>query len=243
MKNVLPIKNKIINHKSLLINFKSPKRYKTILFYIIPYLLWSNISYCQSSDTIVIEIVGKPVLEKTKYGYSDTLTIQFNLYKNKERRLFLDERKDFEINASETKRPGKRPIPLGYKEGSLKKLKRAGTGGEDIPSDITISLLVDRSGSILEPDMAKIRAAVKEFVEKVPDSCLFFSWFHDDISTSRLLTSENFNEIQFKASDKNTALYNAIYTKILEFDKDSVFPNLKYEEGLEKTRKFQNEIR
>lgn len=174
-----------------------------------------------------VEIVGKPEIKQDGSELGDTLSLKFNLYKNKDthqekRNLFIRESEDIVVTASE-KIGDNETQPPSYIVGSLKKLKR-GTNSEkaEIPSDITISLLVDRSGSINEIEMKKIRAAVEAFVQHVPDGCLYLSWFHDDISSSVPLTKENFNDAMLQISNKNTALYNAVYTKLLEFESTSI---------------------
>lgn len=218
---------------------KSILRYKIIILLSVLFFFYLNGLYSQYSDSIYIEIVGKPEIKKKGSELSDTISLKFNLYKNKgkineQRGLFLNENKEFKVVPRETVGDSKLEKPPVYAEGSLRRLKRGVQSGTDIPSDITISLLIDRSGSIDEEEMGRIKNAVKAFAENVPDGCLYFSWFHDDISTSIPLSLENFNVAELNTSNKNTALYNAIYTKLLEFDKDSELPNLEQEQSLEK---------
>ncbi|MEZ5083010.1 MAG: VWA domain-containing protein, partial [Bacteroidales bacterium] len=190
--------------------------------------------FCQTGDELFIEVIGKPKIQKNGSELGDTITINFNLLKNRNTRnqvrySYLNEKDEVKITVSESIGDDKKVIPPTYIEGSLKKLKKGVPGEEgSIPSDITISLLVDRSGSIDEQEMAKIKEAVRAFVNNVPEGCLYYSWFHDDISSSILLTKDNFEEANFDKG-KNTALYNAIYAKLLEFDKTSIIPNVKYE--------------
>ncbi len=190
-----------------------------------------------------VEIVGKPEIKQDGSELGDTLSLKFNLYKNKDthqekRNLFIRESEDIQVTASE-KIGDNETQPPSYIVGSLKKLKR-GTNSEkaEIPSDITISLLVDRSGSINEIEMKKIRAAVEAFVQHVPDGCLYLSWFHDDISSSVPLTKENFNDAMLQISNKNTALYNAVYTKLLEFESTSILPNMGFEPELSRNKEL-----
>ncbi len=171
---------------------------------------------------------------------NDTMRLKFNLIKYKgtsreTRKVFYRPNDKININTVEYVGLNDRVHSPEYIKGSLKVISKGLSTGEDIPSDITISLLIDRSGSINEEEMDKIKNAVKAFVESVPEGCLYFSWFHDDISSSIPLSKENFEqEADFSTSDKNTALYNAIYTKLLEFDKDSSLPNPDFEPELKK---------
>ena len=214
------------------------------LLMVFSFLFVTQAQFCQmSGDSLYIEFVGKPEIIRDGSELSDTLTLKFNLYKNKGaenevRKLFINESEILDIAVSEyvgEKKTFKAPT---YIPGSLKKLNKGEAVEGSIPSDITISLLIDRSGSIDEQEMAKIKIAVKAFVDNVPKGCLYFSWFHDDISSSILLTEDNFEDADFTISNKNTALYNAIYTKLLEFDPTTVLPNLMFEPELEKNNEI-----
>ncbi|MCD4665635.1 MAG: VWA domain-containing protein [Bacteroidales bacterium] len=238
-KNNLSIKNKRAGSHKLCFDYKSLFKYKTLVILSFLLFVFTNGLFSQYSDSLYIEIVGKPEIKKQGSELNDTITLKFNLYKNKGklnelRGLFLNENKEYKITPRETIGDSKLEKPPEFVEGSLKRLKRGVSSGTDIPSDITISLLVDRSGSIDEMEMGKIKESVKAFAENVPPGCLFFSWFHDDISSSIPLSLENFNEAELNTSNKNTALYNAVYTKLLEFDQSSELPNLAYENALEK---------
>ncbi len=238
-KNILLKNLKSLFFHRLWFTCKPFVKYKFIFLLNVLFFFYVSGLYSQRSDSIYIEIVGKPEIKKKGSELSDTLTIKFNLYKNKGkinelRGLFLNENKEYKVSAKETIGDSKLEKPPAFAEGSLRRLKRGVQSGTDIPTDITISLLVDRSGSIDEDEMGRIKDAVKAFAENVPPGCLYFSWFHDDISSSIPLTIENFNDAELNTSNKNTALYNAIYTKMLEFDNNSVLPNLDQEKGLEK---------
>jgi len=161
--------------------------------------VYTNGLFSQYSDSLYIEIVGKPEIKKKGSELNDTITLKFNLLKDKgkfkeKRGSFLNVNKEYHVIAKETIGDSKLEKPPAFVEGSLRKLKDGSSSGTEIPSDITISLLVDRSGSIDEKEMGQIREAVKAFVENVPAGSLFFSWFHDDISTSIPLTLENFSD-------------------------------------------------
>jgi hypothetical protein len=203
----------------------------------------SLVVFAQRIDTLDIEFSGKPKIEADGSELSDTISIKFNLYKNQgksneQRVQYLKDGMDIQVNVNEYLGDDKEIKTPTYIEKSLRQIRRQISGDSEIPSDITISLLVDRSGSIQEDEMELIRQAVKAFVENVPDGCLFFSWFHDDISTSIPLTRDNFNEAELKTSTLNTALYNAIYTKLQEFDTDAILINQQYENGLTKNNEI-----
>ena len=237
--NNLSIKNKSAESHKLWFICNSLCNYKTLLTLSFLLFVYTNGLFSQYSDSLYIEIVGKPEIKKKGSELNDTITLKFNLLKDKgkfkeKRGSFLNVNKEYHVIAKETIGDSKLEKPPAFIEGSLRKLKDGSSSGTEIPSDITISLLVDRSGSIDEKEMGQIREAVKAFVENVPAGSLFFSWFHDDISTSIPLTLENFSDADLTKGNKNTALYNAVYTKMLEFDKNSELPNLAFENGLKK---------
>jgi len=159
----------------------------------------------------------------------ETLLITFNLYKGEDRDLFIKEGQSIDIKAYEYDKNGIK-TKFEYFPDSFKNLKKNNSGEGKIPEDITISLLIDRSGSLSDSAMIQIQNAVEALVNKVPDSCLYFSWFDSYIYPSILLTQDNFKELNFEREELlNTALYNAIYTKLLEFDEDSIPPNIDFE--------------
>ena len=194
-------------------------------------LLLPVLSSAMPYDTVYIEMLKFPVIHHKKdfSELSDTITLRFNLVKNwgtefAKRGLYLNQNDSVDIKATEYVNNEKDILPITYIPGSLKKL-RVDTSESSIPSDITISLLVDYSGSISDAEFENIKEAIHSFVEKVPEGSLYYSWFSNDISESRLLTKENFDEVTRRTSSNHTALYNAIYTKLLEFDSDSKIPN------------------
>lgn len=205
-----------------------------LVVFSIGVLVSNGLSGQTPESDVFIEIVGKPEIPKDGSQLSDTLSLKFNLYKHKgtkkeHRDLFLKNLDNVQVTATEVIGHDDKAKPPTFIEGSLKKLNQQTTDVGNIPSDITISLLVDRSGSIDEEEMNKIRTAIRAFVDNVPDGCLFISWFHDDISESVQITKDNFEDAQLITSNLNTALYNAIYTKLLEFDRKAEIPNLEYE--------------
>lgn len=92
-----------------------------------------------------------------------------------------------------------------------------GTEGR-IPDDYTFSVLVDLS--IPDQGKQKIYEAIEKLVLSAPDSCVFLSFFGDEISSSRLASKDNIagNKMDFSQSAKNKYFYSALYSKISEFN-------------------------
>ena len=90
-------------------------------------------------------------------------------------------------------------------------------GGQRIPGDYTFSVLVDLS--IPEDGKAQIFDVVGELVEMAPDSCVYLSFFGDEVSPSMLVTKQNYNEFkpQFMNSTESKYFYSALYAKLAEF--------------------------
>ncbi len=91
------------------------------------------------------------------------------------------------------------------------------TSGQRIPSDFTISVLVDLS--IPEAGKGQIYDAFCQLVESAPDSCVFLSFFGEDVSSSQLVTKKNlpsFKEKFMNHSEKKY-FYGALYSKLVEF--------------------------
>ena len=94
------------------------------------------------------------------------------------------------------------------------------TSGQRIPSDFTISVLVDLS--IPESGKGQIYEAFCRLVESAPDSCVFLSFFGEDVSSSQLVTKKNlasFKEKFLNHSEKKF-FYGALYSKLAEFSAD-----------------------
>ncbi len=164
----------------------------------------------------------------------DTFSLSFNIYKLHEtldrERFHLDLPGNINFRVEETR--GTRRVAADepeYLEGSLQ-LQSFDTDGEQgFPDDITISLLVDRSGSISQDDMRLIREAVREFVFALPEGSVFLSYFHNFISPTYQLSRATFKEaadtLLVARPEMHTDLHNAVITKILEFDTLAAIPN------------------
>ncbi len=173
----------------------------------------------------------------------DTFSISFNVYQDgKDRIRNLDLSGEVQFRIEETR--GNRPVPLipEYIEGSLALIDRA-TGEQGFPDDLTVSLLVDRSGSISAGEMSQIREAVRAFVYALPEGSVFLSYFHNFISRSYPVSRATFEDVAdpiLVRTELHTDLHNAVITKLLEFDSLAVIPNQVIDEqwGYERTNEL-----
>lgn len=92
------------------------------------------------------------------------------------------------------------------------------TEGQRIPSDFTISVLVDLS--IPQSGKKDIYEAVKTLVESAHDSCVYLSFFGDWVSKSHLVTKRNYKEFEDRFYEQATSkyFYCALYAKLTEFN-------------------------
>lgn len=94
--------------------------------------------------------------------------------------------------------------------------------GIRLPKEYTFSILLDRS--IPSDGKRQILKAVRKFVEIAPDSCIYVSFYGDEVSESLIASKDNFAEIE-KAFFTNTtgkAFYSGIYAKLAEFTRGVV---------------------
>ena len=92
------------------------------------------------------------------------------------------------------------------------------TEGQRIPSDFTISVLVDLS--IPQSGKKDIYEAVQSLVESAHDSCVYLSFFGDWVSKSHLVTKRNYKEFEDRFYEQATSkyFYSALYAKLTEFN-------------------------
>ncbi len=92
------------------------------------------------------------------------------------------------------------------------------TEGQRIPSDFTISVLVDLS--IPQSGKKDIYEAVQTLVESAHDSCVYLSFFGDWVSKSHLVTKRNYKEFEDRFYEQATSkyFYSALYAKLTEFN-------------------------
>lgn len=93
------------------------------------------------------------------------------------------------------------------------------SSGQRIPADYTFSVLVDLS--IPDEGKAQIYDVIGRLVDSAPDSCVYLSFFGDEITSSQLVTKGNYAgyKSQFQKSATNKYFYGALYSKLAEFDR------------------------
>lgn len=92
------------------------------------------------------------------------------------------------------------------------------SGGIRIPKENTVSVLIDRG---IAPDgKEQIFSAVRNLVASAPDSCVYLSFFGDDVTESRLVTMQNFEQFrdELMKEENKKFFYGALYSKLIEFD-------------------------
>ncbi len=102
------------------------------------------------------------------------------------------------------------------RKGIIKKITEKTVKRERIARNAAFWLIVDRA--IPAGEMRNIRETVRNTVENLPDSTVFISFFDSEVTESKLITRENFDdfrdEFTFKEGTKN--LYRAILKKFEE---------------------------
>ena len=91
------------------------------------------------------------------------------------------------------------------------------SSGQRIPADFTFSVLVDQS--IPEEGKGQIFDAFGHLVESAPDSCVYLSFFGDEVSPTQLVTKSNLRSFEqmFHAKSEEKFFYGALYSKLAEF--------------------------
>lgn len=148
---------------------------------------------------------------KYEYGVGkDSITLFLKVLDSDQKRSAeitvkdLEERMDIKENGKVIE-PGRRKIQ------SL-------SSGQRIPADYTFSVLVDLS--MPDDGKAQIYDVIWRLVESAPDSCVYLSFFGDEVTSSQLVTKDNYAEYksQFQKSATNKYFYGALYSKLAEFD-------------------------
>lgn len=93
------------------------------------------------------------------------------------------------------------------------------SSGQRIPSDFTFSVLVDLS--IPESGKSQIYETIGKLVDSAPDSCVYLSFFGDEVTKSEMVTKANYKSFQprFAANAETKHFYGALYSKLTEFSK------------------------
>ncbi len=96
------------------------------------------------------------------------------------------------------------------------KVRRLNTGIR-IPKENTFSILLDQS--IPEDGKRQILTAVRQFLDIAPDSCVYVSFYGDEVTNSIKASSSNFSEIEeeFMTSSTGKKFYSGVYSKLAEF--------------------------
>jgi hypothetical protein len=120
------------------------------------------------------------------------------------------------------------------------------TEGQRIPADFTISVLVDLN--IPKDGKKQIFNAVASLVESANDSCVYLSFFGDDVTQSQLVTKQNCKDFEgrFKNGTENKCFYSALYGKLSEFEwvEGSLKDSIKWEDGYDdqKNEEFKKRV-
>lgn len=91
------------------------------------------------------------------------------------------------------------------------------SSGQRIPANFTFSVLVDMS--IPEEGKGQIYDAVGQLVESAPDSCVYLSFFGDEVTSTQLVTKRNLKTFEplFHKQSESKYFYGALYSKLAEF--------------------------
>lgn len=157
-----------------------------------------NISKIQFCDKWYEYEVGK-----------DSISLYFNVadkYDNRVSDVTPEELKDYLV----IKEDGNL---IREDRGNIRKVR----GGRRIPSEYTFSVLVDLG--IPASGKEQIYDAVSRLVESAPDSCVYLSFFGDDVTSSVVVDKDNYEDFRedfFEQSDRKV-FYSALYSKLVEF--------------------------
>ncbi|MBD5311860.1 MAG: hypothetical protein HDS13_06850 [Bacteroides sp.] len=108
-----------------------------------------------------------------------------------------------------------------YEDGHLiekPEIKRLSSGVR-IPKENIFSILLDRS--IPKEGKEQILESIKQFIDIAPDSCVFISFYGDEVSNTVKATKQNFDEIRktFLLPATGKSFYSGIHSKLAEFSK------------------------
>lgn len=105
--------------------------------------------------------------------------------------------------------------------------------GQRIPSEYTFSVLVDLS--IPQSGKEQIYNTVARLIESAPDSCVYLSFFGDNVTSSSVITKSNYKDQKekFSIQSENKYFYSGLYSKLLEFSDNSTAKDslIKVEKG------------
>ena len=181
----------------------------------------------------VAQDVGKFMLMDKQYQYAlgdDSITVFFNIFDTQDER-----RRDLS--------PEQLIQYLVFKEDGKIVPKNSSNifvvhKGQRIPSDYTFSVLVDLN--IPPKGKEQIAKLVSTLIESAPDSCVYLSFFGDEVSPSQAVTMESYlDQLHlFQESARNKYFYSALYAKLSEFStiETQLDSYVKEQSGYEKNR-------
>ena len=135
--------------------------------------------------------------------YADSLFVKFKIVtKENEKEIWGD------LRHSE--------VELINEKAGLKDIRRLNRDKGNIPENILVSLLIDKS--ILAEDMERVQEAVRFFVNNLPENTAYISFFDNTISRSLPITPENFDSFEqdFNATKSDKIIFGATLNKYEE---------------------------
>ena len=163
-----------------------------------------------------------------RYEYEigkDSITLFFNMldkYGNRVQELTPEQLEKYLVIKEDDKF-----IPQDHSEISFV------NSGQRIPSEYTFSVLVDLS--IPQSGKDQIYNTVARLIESAPDSCVYLSFFGDNVTSSNVVTKSNYKyqKEKFSKQSENKYFYSGLYSKLLEFSDNTTVKDslLKVENG------------
>lgn len=144
------------------------------------------------------------------YGIgNDTIRLYFNVIGSDDKRISNLSPEDFN-NFSYFYEDGK-----SIDDGVFKRL----SSGIRIPKEFTFSILLDKS--IPTEGKQQILKSIRQFVNIAPDSCVYISFYGDEVSNSQLVSQKSFSKIEqeFLKPSESKYFYSGVHSKLAEFSK------------------------
>lgn len=93
--------------------------------------------------------------------------------------------------------------------------------GIRIPKEYTFSILLDKS--IPTDGKQQILKSIKQFVSIAPDSCVYVSFYGDEVSNTIPMSQKNFSAIEHEFMKPSDAkyFYSGVHSKLAEFSKST----------------------
>ncbi|MCL2042437.1 MAG: FHA domain-containing protein [Bacteroidales bacterium] len=144
-------------------------------------------------------------IEFTEMGWSthaDTISLKFKIVRNHEKEFWDDIRP--------------REVKIVNDDISVKEVISLTNDKQNIPDDILVSLLIDRS--IHPDDMEVVQEAVGYFVDSLPVNTVYVSFFDNRTESSQPITPATFDEFdtEFTATDNSKIIFDAALKKFRE---------------------------